>query len=30
MTINLIALGSKLSRYRDQLQLSVEEVSAAI
>lgn len=30
MTINLIALGSKLSRYREQLQLSVEEVSAAI
>ncbi|EPQ6937417.1 helix-turn-helix domain-containing protein [Pseudomonas aeruginosa] len=30
MTINLIALGSKLSRYREQLQLSTEEVSLAI
>lgn len=30
MAMNLIALGSKLSRYRDQLELSVEEVSAAI
>lgn len=30
MTINLIALGSKLSRYREQLQLSTEEVSSAI
>lgn len=28
--MNLIALGSKLSRYRDQLELSVEEVSTAI
>ncbi len=30
MAMNLIALGSKLSRYRDQLGLSVEEVSMAI
>ncbi|WAH60636.1 hypothetical protein LZ023_14445 [Pseudomonas silvicola] len=29
MAINLNALGSKLSRYRDQLAMSQEEVSAA-